>query len=180
MQKNYIPFTKEMKKEYTVLVPNMLPIHFRLLTKVFRSYGINMEVLFNEGEHVKELGLRYVIVDEDEDNDNDSLKVAGQLPASGAYVEKSNGVIYLYTDKSLMVTDIEVPDLIGMDAMTANAQLTARGLNIRIEGSKYHLTGTGATVYEQSIPAGTKVAKGQVITVKCRTEDEDYISNPID
>ena len=60
MQKNYIPFTKEMKKEYTVLVPNMLPIHFRLLTKVFRSYGINMEVLFNEGEHVKELGLRYV------------------------------------------------------------------------------------------------------------------------
>ena len=127
-------------------------------------------------ERIEELGLSYKIVGED----NDSLKVSGQLPASGAYVEKSNGVIYLYTDKSLMVTDIEVPNLIGMDAMTANAQLTARGLNIRIEGSKYHLTGTGATVYEQSIPAGMKVAKGQVITVKCRTEDEDYISNPID
>ena len=127
-------------------------------------------------ERIEELGLSYKVVGED----NDDLKVAGQLPASGAYVEKSNGVIYLYTDKSLMVTDVEVPNLVGMDAMTANAQLTSRGLNVRIEGSKYHLTGTGAVVYEQSIAAGTKVAKGQVVTIKCRTEDEDYISNPID
>ena len=26
-----IPFTKEMKKNYTVLIPMMLPIHFELL-----------------------------------------------------------------------------------------------------------------------------------------------------
>lgn len=60
MQKDYIPFTKEMQKDYTVLVPNMLPMHFTLICKVFRNYGINAEVLFNEGDHIKELGLKYV------------------------------------------------------------------------------------------------------------------------
>ncbi len=60
MQKDYIPFTKEMKKDYTVLVPNMLPMHFTLISKVFRSYGMKLELLLNEGEHIKELGLRYV------------------------------------------------------------------------------------------------------------------------
>ncbi len=60
MQKDYIPFTKEMKKDYTILAPNMLPTHFRLICKVFKNCGFKMEVLFNQGEHVKELGLRYV------------------------------------------------------------------------------------------------------------------------
>ncbi len=60
MQKDYIPFTKEMKKDYTVLVPNMLPMHFTLISKVFKSYGMKMELLLNEGENIKELGLKYV------------------------------------------------------------------------------------------------------------------------
>ena len=32
-------FTKEMKKEYTILCPMMLPIHFELFVDGFRSYG---------------------------------------------------------------------------------------------------------------------------------------------
>ena len=31
-------FTKQMKKEYTILMPNMSPIHFRILQNVFRHY----------------------------------------------------------------------------------------------------------------------------------------------
>ena len=34
-----ILFTKEMKKEYTILCPMMLPIHFELLVSIFRHYG---------------------------------------------------------------------------------------------------------------------------------------------
>ena len=30
-EKNRIEFTKEMKKEYTILTPNMAPIHFELI-----------------------------------------------------------------------------------------------------------------------------------------------------
>ena len=32
-------FTKEMKKEYTNLMPNMPPIHYNILHKVFKYYG---------------------------------------------------------------------------------------------------------------------------------------------
>ncbi len=60
MQKSYISFTKEMKKDYTVLIPNMLPMHFTLLSKVFNSYGIKTELLTTQGRQIKDLGLKYV------------------------------------------------------------------------------------------------------------------------
>ena len=34
-----IIFTKEMKKDYTILVPNMLPIHFNIMKNVFTNEG---------------------------------------------------------------------------------------------------------------------------------------------
>ena len=59
MQKEYVSFTKEMKKDYTVLIPNMLPMHFTLLSKIFNNHGIRTEVLFTKGEKIKETGLKY-------------------------------------------------------------------------------------------------------------------------
>ncbi len=59
-KKKYIAFTKEMKKDYTVLVPNMLPIHFRLICRVLNSYGIKAELLTTSGQYIKDTGLKYV------------------------------------------------------------------------------------------------------------------------
>lgn len=59
MQKDYVSFTKEMKEDYTVLIPNMLPMHFTLISKLFNNYGIKNEVLFTKGNHIKETGLKY-------------------------------------------------------------------------------------------------------------------------
>ena len=36
----YAKFTPEMKKTYTILAPNMLPIHFHLLIRIWNSSGI--------------------------------------------------------------------------------------------------------------------------------------------
>ena len=55
-----IEFTKEMKKDYTILVPNMLSNHFKLLLRVFANEGYNVELLTNEGRSVVECGLKYV------------------------------------------------------------------------------------------------------------------------
>ena len=44
-ERYYVPFTKEMKENYTILVPNMLTLHFRLLVQVFKNDGFNMELL---------------------------------------------------------------------------------------------------------------------------------------
>ncbi|MBR0449507.1 MAG: 2-hydroxyacyl-CoA dehydratase, partial [Clostridia bacterium] len=59
MQKEYVSFTKEMKKDYTILIPNMLPMHFTLISKLLNNYGIRNEVLFTKGQHIKETGLKY-------------------------------------------------------------------------------------------------------------------------
>ncbi len=55
-----VEFTKEMKKDYTILIPDMLPIHFSMLIQVFKKHGYNMEVLKNEGPSVVEEGLKLV------------------------------------------------------------------------------------------------------------------------
>ncbi len=49
-----------MQKDYTVLIPNMLPMHFTLISRVFNNHGIHTELLLTNGNHIKELGLRYV------------------------------------------------------------------------------------------------------------------------
>ena len=56
--KSYVPFTEEMKREYTILVPNMLPMHFKLIISVLETYGLHMELLQNEGPQIAETGLK--------------------------------------------------------------------------------------------------------------------------
>ena len=55
-----IEFTKEMKKDYTILIPNMLDIHFRFLVNVFRRNGYNVELLTDSGPDVRKQGVKYV------------------------------------------------------------------------------------------------------------------------
>ncbi|MCD7740939.1 MAG: 2-hydroxyacyl-CoA dehydratase [Ruminococcus sp.] len=51
-------FTDEMKKDYTILVPDMLPIHFKLIISVYESYGYHMELLTNRSREVVDEGLK--------------------------------------------------------------------------------------------------------------------------
>ncbi len=53
-------FTKQMKKEYTILMPNMAPIHFRILRNVFTHYGYKSELLDTTGPEIAQTGLKYV------------------------------------------------------------------------------------------------------------------------
>ena len=60
INKDYLKFTRQMKKEYTILIPNMLPIHFNMIIRVMESYGYRAQMLENEGHSVVEAGLKYV------------------------------------------------------------------------------------------------------------------------
>ena len=53
-------FTKEMKKTYTILVPNMLPYHFELIAETMKAYGYDFVILQNEGREVIDEGLKHV------------------------------------------------------------------------------------------------------------------------
>lgn len=60
-KKGRLLFTKEMKKEYTVLIPSMAPIHFGMLEGVLRNYGYNAVLLDNSNDAlIVENGLKYV------------------------------------------------------------------------------------------------------------------------
>lgn len=60
MEKNYVAFTEEMKKDYTILVPPMLPMHFKMIVSVLRTYGYTLELLEDTGPHIADMGLKYV------------------------------------------------------------------------------------------------------------------------
>ena len=54
-------YTKKMKKDgYTILAPQMSPIHFDILEPVFKKYGYNVEILDNDNRGAVDKGLQYV------------------------------------------------------------------------------------------------------------------------
>ena len=55
-----LEFTKEMRQQYTILAPNMAPIHFKILESVLGSHGYRVVLLHNTGPAVVENGLKYV------------------------------------------------------------------------------------------------------------------------
>ena len=58
---NYPVFTKDMKKDYTILVPTMLPIHIELLCKILRQDGYNAVMLEPSLDRkIPDTGIKYV------------------------------------------------------------------------------------------------------------------------
>ncbi|MBO4330979.1 MAG: 2-hydroxyacyl-CoA dehydratase, partial [Oscillospiraceae bacterium] len=49
-----------MKKTHTILVPTMLPMHFKFIISVLRAYGYSAELLETSGPEIAETGLHYV------------------------------------------------------------------------------------------------------------------------
>ena len=72
---NRVLFTKDMRKDYTILCPQMSPIHFDLLEPAIRSCGYNIEVLKNDNRTAIDTGLKYV----NNDACYPSLIVIGQI-----------------------------------------------------------------------------------------------------
>lgn len=55
-----VVFTKEMRRDYTIFIPTMLPRHFKIIASLMQIYGYKTVLLENDGPEVIENGLRYV------------------------------------------------------------------------------------------------------------------------
>ena len=53
-------FTKDMRPDYTILIPQMIPVHFELFEAALKSCGYNAVLLRECTEHTVETGLKYV------------------------------------------------------------------------------------------------------------------------
>ena len=92
----YVPFTEAMKKDYTILAPNMLTLHFRLLMQVLRNHGYHMELLETDDSSIIETGLKYV----HNDTCYPAILVIGQFISaiqSGKYDPHKVALIYFQT-----------------------------------------------------------------------------------
>ena len=56
----YSVFTKEMKKDYTILAPDIFPIHMELVKEIFRMYGYHLDILHYTGKKVVDTGLEHL------------------------------------------------------------------------------------------------------------------------
>ena len=57
---DYAKFTEDMIKTHTILIPDMLPVHFKLLISIFEASGYKMELLQNDSRAVVDEGLKNV------------------------------------------------------------------------------------------------------------------------
>lgn len=90
-------FTKQMFREgYTILAPQMSPIHFDILEPVFRKYGFNIILLDNDNREAIDVGLKFV----NNDACFPSITVVGQIMQailSGKYDTNKLAVIMTQT-----------------------------------------------------------------------------------
>ncbi|WP_036931873.1 2-hydroxyacyl-CoA dehydratase [Proteocatella sphenisci] len=99
-----VEFTQDMKKDYKILVPNMLPIHFKLLISILGNYGYNMELLETSGPSIAQTGLKHVhndtcypailvigqLIDAIENGGYDKNKIALMISQTGGGCRASN------------------------------------------------------------------------------------------
>lgn len=94
----------------------------------------------------------------------DGDTVTDQTPAGGAIVP-GNASIILYLGQEKPDTPCTVPNVVGKSASEANKAITNDGLIMKVTGTT---TASSGNVYAitQSLPAGTEVAAGTVVTVQ--------------
>ena len=91
---DYVKFTEEMKKTHTILVPDMLPIHFRMLCKIYNAEGFKLELLQNDSRAVIDEGLKNV--------HNDACYPA--LLVIGQFMDALNSGKYDINKTALLIT----------------------------------------------------------------------------
>ena len=99
-----ITFTKEMRKNHTILTPEMSPIHFQFLEEAFRLSGYRVDILPSIDKAAIDEGLRYV----NNDACYPSIIVIGQLIAalkSGKYDLQSTSVMMSQTGGGCRATN---------------------------------------------------------------------------
>lgn len=72
---NRVVFTEQMRRDYTILCPQMSPIHFGLLESAFNAAGYHLEVLDTDDRKAVDMGLKFV----NNDACYPSLIVVGQI-----------------------------------------------------------------------------------------------------
>ena len=104
-----VEFTKEMKKDYTILIPQMSPVHFEMFEEALLSEGYNVKLLRECTAHTVETGLKYVnndacypsiltigqLIEEVESGKYDTNKLALMMSQTGGGCRATNYIGFI-------------------------------------------------------------------------------------
>jgi predicted CoA-substrate-specific enzyme activase len=99
-----VPFTRDMRGKYTILAPQMSPMHFQFMESAFRASGYRLKVLEDIDTSAVDTGLRYV----NNDACFPSIIVIGQLIEalqSGQYDPAATAVMISQTGGGCRATN---------------------------------------------------------------------------
>ncbi|MGN0347393.1 MAG: acyl-CoA dehydratase activase-related protein [Lachnospiraceae bacterium] len=102
-------FTEEMRKDYTILCPQLSPIHFDMFEAVFEACDYHLEVLTNDTRNAIDVGLKYVnndacypalcmtgqIIDAIQSGKYDTNKLAVLMTQTGGGCRATNYVAFI-------------------------------------------------------------------------------------
>ncbi len=141
-------YTEDELKHMAVSIPNFSYWQTDLAKKYAESLGIEIEIR-GEGKYIM-----------------------NQSPAAGSKMEQPTGKLILYASNDAQPKTYTVPNVMGSTAAAANSMVINAGFNIKIEGTKNYLSGTGAVVVDQYPAAGTVLEEGSVVTLTFRYLNE--------
>jgi predicted nucleotide-binding protein (sugar kinase/HSP70/actin superfamily) len=125
-----LSFTKEMKDSgYTIIAPQMSPMHFQFLESCFKACGYNFKLLENVGSNAVEEGLRYVnndacypsiivvgqVIEELKSGNYDLNKTAVMMSQTGGGCRATNYIAYLR--KALLDAGFETIPVISFNTL---------------------------------------------------------------
>ena len=168
LEKNYMPYAMSVILSRAIPeIDGFKPSHRKLLYTMYkmglltaaRTKSANVVGQTREAaeDRLADLGFTFRTV-------GDGDTVTDQTPAGGAIVP-GNASIILYLGQEKPDTPCTVPNVVGKSASEANKAITNAGLIMKVTGTT---TASSGNVYAitQSLPAGTEVAAGTVVTVQ--------------
>ncbi|MDR1934014.1 MAG: 2-hydroxyacyl-CoA dehydratase, partial [Candidatus Accumulibacter sp.] len=108
-QSRRVPFTREMRAGYTILAPQMSPMHFQFVEPAFKACGYRLKVLENVSTEAIDQGLRFVnndacfpsiivvgqIVEALKSGEHDLARTAVMITQTGGGCRATNYIGYL-------------------------------------------------------------------------------------
>lgn len=147
---------------YMGIEPNYTPEELEALDITLGNYaGYTPE---DAKKRIESYGMKCEIIGE-------GTTVKYTIPEAGSSFSKKNGRVLLFTDNVTPASKVTVPDVMGKTGSVANSILINSGFNVEITGALNYEKGQGAEVVYQSVPAGTKLEVGSVITIELRHKD---------
>lgn len=190
MNKRKTFFKKLRDENYTILIPDMLPYHFELISAVFKKHGYNVKVIHSSGRIIKDEGLKSVhndacypalivtgqFIHELKSGKYDLNKTCVMMSQTGGGCRASN---YIFLIRKAIQKEFPTVPVLSLNISGLEKEFSIPlTLNIALEGIMSCLYGDLLMLlFNQTLPYETKSGDAKQIMNKCTAKIIDLLNN---